>query len=94
MCAFKSIKPSDATPTGGRFGTGINIEYDQAQQWAYIRHQMPSEIILLKCYDTAQGADGSALYCGHVAAQLDEPIDGVPMEPRNSIEVRLVAVWE
>jgi predicted N-acetyltransferase YhbS len=56
---------------------------------------MPDEVILLKCYDSLQGKDGSALYCGHVAVQVDGDDEGIAQElvkPRESIEVRLV-VW-
>lgn len=54
-------------------------------------------MILLKCYDSAQGEDGSALYCAHVAVQVDDDAEGIDpalVKPRESIEVRLVAVWE
>lgn len=58
---------------------------------------MPHEGIFLKCYDSFPGSDGSAMFCGHVAVVVDgdaEGIDPAPVRPRESVEVRLVALCE
>lgn len=97
MLDAKSIDSADVSRHGHLFGIGYDIHHSPKQQWAYIRHQMPDEAILLKCYDTEQGGDGSALYCGHVAVQVDHDMDDVDpglIRPRESIEVRCVALWE
>ncbi|KAI8799834.1 hypothetical protein BJ742DRAFT_793518 [Cladochytrium replicatum] len=96
MLEFHEIGRSDISKHTSMFGTGMDLHYSPIQQWAYIRHQQPDEIIFLKCYDTAQGSDGSALYCGHVAATVDDSEGILPelVKPRESIEVRLVAIWE
>lgn len=97
MLPYPLLPSSDISKHASQFGIGLDIHHSPAQQWAYVRHQMPDEIILLKCYDSAQGADGSALYCGHVAVQVDGDAEGVDPElvrPRESIEVRLVCLWE
>lgn len=63
------------------------------QRWSYIQHQMPSEVIFLRCFDTEMGAGGIAKFCPHVACDvLGEPeLDG-PVVPRTSIELRMVVL--
>ncbi|WVQ81582.1 hypothetical protein IAT38_003706 [Cryptococcus sp. DSM 104549] len=92
-----TLSPDDLGTHASQYGSGIDIHHSPSQQWAYIRHQMPDEAILLKCYDSDQGKNGEVLYCGHVAVQVDDDAVGIPEElvrPRESIEVRLVALWE
>ncbi|KAJ1555613.1 hypothetical protein HK405_015647, partial [Cladochytrium tenue] len=100
MLDFRSMDPvaKDLSRHASIFGIGMDLHHSPAHRWGYIRHQMPDEIIFLKCYDSFQGADGSALYSGHVAADVgDDDRVGVPVDlirARESVEVRLVAVWE
>jgi hypothetical protein len=97
VCSFENLEEGDISRHASQFGVGLDIHHNPKQAWGYIRHQMPDEVILLKCYDSLQGKDGSALYCGHVAVQVDGDDEGIAQElvkPRESIEVRLVAVWE
>ncbi|ORX38976.1 hypothetical protein BD324DRAFT_618077 [Kockovaella imperatae] len=97
MADGRTFTFKDISRHASQYGIGIDIHHSPSQHWSYIRHQMPDEIILLKCYDTAQGSDGSVLYCGHVAVKVDNDADGIAPElvrPRESIEVRLVALWE
>lgn len=92
-----TLSPADISTHASMFGFGHDLHYSSSQQWAYIRHQMPDEAILLKCYDSDQGKNGEVLYCGHSAAQVDHDAEGIMEEivrPRESIEVRLVAIWE
>ncbi|WVQ81625.1 hypothetical protein IAT38_003749 [Cryptococcus sp. DSM 104549] len=96
MLDFTTFSPSDMAKNESMFGTGIQIHHSPAQKWTYVRHQMPDEIVVLLCYDSDQGKDGAALFCGHVAGVIDDS-EGVDQElvcPRESIEVRMVAVWE
>lgn len=100
---FRSLKNESLSTHAHLFGTGYDIHHDPAQQWGYIRHQQPDEIILLKCYDSANehGVKGSGTevpFCAHVAVDVGEQ-DELPLEQgggraRESIEVRLVALWE
>ena len=97
MCPYTHLGKADLSRHASQFGIGYDVHHNPQQEWAYIRHQMPDEVILLKCYDSAQGEDGSALYCAHVAVQVDDDAEGIDpalVKPRESIEVRLVAVWE
>ena len=96
-CSFDSInQKEDLSLHGHLFGVGYDMHHSTKQQWGYIRHQMPDEVLLLKCYDSEQGKDGSALFSAHVAGDVGEQdwIDGEAPLPRESIEVRCVAVWE
>lgn len=97
MLDFRSLQPADLARHGHMFGSGFDIHHSASQSWSYIRHQQPDEIIFLRCYDSFQGEDGSAGYGGHVAVQVDHDEEGIEPElirPRESIEVRLVALWE
>jgi hypothetical protein len=97
MCDYRTTEPSDFAPHASPFGIGLDFFHSTDQQWGYIRHQMPDEIIFLKCYDSLQGVDGSAAYVPHVAFNADDDRSGIAPEldrPRESIEVRLVALWE
>lgn len=97
MCDYRSTTTKDYTPFASPFGTGLDVFPSTSQRWGYIRHQMPNEVIFLKCYDSWQGKDGSALHVPHVAVEVEGEQDGVPEElirPRESIEVRLVALWD
>ncbi|ODN83729.1 hypothetical protein L202_01821 [Cryptococcus amylolentus CBS 6039] len=92
-----TLSPQDLGTHASQFGSGYDIHHSPSQRWAYIRHQMPDEAILLKCYDTDQGKGGEVLWCAHGAGEVDG--DGLADEgeeerPRESVEVRLVAVWE
>jgi hypothetical protein len=64
-----------------------------AQRWNYISHQLPSEAIFLRCYDSWQGRDGKAKFGPHVAGDVTgEKKLELPEVPRTSIEVRLVVL--
>ncbi|WVW79149.1 hypothetical protein I302_101115 [Kwoniella bestiolae CBS 10118] len=92
-----TLRPEDIGTHASQYGFGHDLHHSPNQEWAYIRHQMPDEIILLKCYDSDQGKNGEVLWCGHVAVQVDGDAEGIPEElvrNRESIEVRLVALWE
>lgn len=84
---------------------GHDLHHHPTQEWAYIRHQMPDEVIYLKCYDSANPYDAERRgmwdevpFCAHVAAEVS--VQGnLSWEERGerareSIEVRLVALWE
>jgi hypothetical protein len=97
MLDYHDIDPKNVHHGKSQYGIGMSISHTSAQRWGYVRHQTTDEGILLKCYDSDQGKDGSAKYCGHVACVVDgdaEGIDPALVKPRESIEVRLVALWE
>ncbi|PWN50535.1 hypothetical protein IE53DRAFT_91027 [Violaceomyces palustris] len=77
------------------FGCGMDLHHNLRTKWYFIPEQKTSEVLLLKCYDSLQGADGSALYGAHCAASEVEGLD-VPAsaKPRKSVEMRFVLVWQ
>jgi hypothetical protein len=97
MLDYRSIdQEKDTFLNGNMFGVGIRFFHSPKHQWHYIRHQMPDEVFMFKCYDSLQGSDGSALYACHTAATRDDSED-VPVELRNirqSVEIRMIAIWE
>jgi hypothetical protein len=102
---FKSLLPESISVHANLFGTGHDLHHHPAQEWAYIRHQMPDEVIFLKCYDSAnpyeeerRGKWDEVPFCAHVAVDVGDQ-DDLSWEEgggraRESIEVRLVALWE
>ncbi|WVQ72150.1 hypothetical protein IAR50_001695 [Cryptococcus sp. DSM 104548] len=92
-----TLSPTDIGTHASQYGSGLDIHHSSpsSQRWAYVRHQMPDEAILLKCYDSDQGKRGEVLWCAHGAGEVeDDGIEGQEERPRESVEVRLVAVWE
>lgn len=102
---FTSLRPESISIHGHLFGTGHDLHHHPSQEWAYIRHQMPDEVIFLKCYDSEnpyekerQGKWSDVPFSAHVAVDVGEQ-DDLSWEDgggraRESIEVRLVALWE
>lgn len=96
MLDFRSMESVDVSKHGTMFGVGLDVHHAERQKWSYVRHQGVDEVIFLKCFDSAQGEDGSAKYSAHVAGVLDdsEGVEADKIVPRESVEVRLVALWE
>ncbi|GAA5901896.1 hypothetical protein JCM6882_008703 [Rhodosporidiobolus microsporus] len=80
----------------GSYGTAYSVAHSPNQRWSYISHQKPSEVLMLRCYDSNMGKNGEALFSGHVACDvLNEPkLEGVKEVPRMSVEVRLIVLHE
>ncbi|BGP20102.1 hypothetical protein JCM10213_002647 [Rhodosporidiobolus nylandii] len=97
---FKTMEvEKDILRMAGSYGTAYSVSYSPQQRWGYLSHQMPSETLWLRCYDSNMGRNGEALYTGHVAADiLNEPdpvgLEGKEKVPRISCEVRLVVLHE
>lgn len=65
---------------------------DTRQKWYYMSEQKPNEVLVLKLADTGNENDPSISDgVAHVAAALDGS-DNIE-EPRQSIEVRVMAFW-
>jgi hypothetical protein len=93
MLDFRTIGAGDLSKHASQFGIGMDLHHSPGHRWGYIRHQTPGEVVWLKCFDSLQNGEESALYCGHVAVNVGER-DGDEGVPRESVEVRLVALWE
>lgn len=67
-----------------RTGETYAVTYNPSQRWSYIPAMLPSEALLIKCYDSA--SDGRARFAPHTAfTDPDAPWDA---PPRQSIELR------
>ncbi|KAK4053263.1 hypothetical protein OIO90_004037 [Microbotryomycetes sp. JL221] len=90
VCDFRTLDLKDNTMHfASVYGTGLGVSNNTSQRWHYVRHQMPSEGLLLKCFDSAH-------YAAHVACDVfgEEPVEDAHFveRPRESIEVRLVVL--
>lgn len=85
--------------SSSHFSTFLHADTAQ-QRWSYISHQMPDEVLLLRCYDSEMGADGQALFSAHTAVDVqNEPLPkgidaNTPLVQRTSVEVRLVVLFK
>lgn len=70
--------------------THLPTAFTEQQKWCYISRQMPDEPILLKIYDS-EVRDGDANYAPHTGCDINGEES---LEPRQSIEVRLVVVYK
>ncbi|KAH9823883.1 hypothetical protein DFH28DRAFT_943844 [Melampsora americana] len=100
VCDGRSVRPTELVRCNDYFGEHFSVGYHESQQWYYISDQMPSEPILILCYDSAVDPvlspkmDGlqRATCCPHTAA-LSEGMSN-STESRESIEVRTYAFWD
>jgi hypothetical protein len=70
-------------------GEIYSFQHSDAHRWFYVSDMQPDEVILLKCYDTAD--DGRAIFTGHTGFR--NPACPPDFTPRESIEVRTVVVY-
>ncbi|CAO2655094.1 Nn.00g101580.m01.CDS01 [Neocucurbitaria sp. VM-36] len=63
------------------------ITHGKNHKWYYLSEQNPDEVLLVKCWDTAQGV---VRRCPHSAVRQEANEDG---GPRQSIEVRCLVFW-
>lgn len=70
-------------------GEIYSFQHSDAHRWFTVSDMQPDEVLLLKCYDTAD--DGRAIFTGHTGFRNpDCPPD---FKPRESIEVRAAVVF-
>ncbi|KDQ08749.1 hypothetical protein BOTBODRAFT_165531 [Botryobasidium botryosum FD-172 SS1] len=63
----------------------FNMRYNENLRWYYLREQTPSEVVLIKCFDSATEHGGSRL-CPH--GSFHDPSSPPEAPKRQSIEVR------
>jgi hypothetical protein len=94
ICDASSLGPRQLTVVDlvypDRRGEIYYLAYDPAQRWYYAPDMRVNEAWLIKNYDSAM--DGTARFAAHTA--FDEPSRGVPVHPRESIEVRAFALFD
>lgn len=71
-------------------GETFSVRHNPRHAWVYFPHQLPSEALLIKGYDSA--TDGRARLSFHGA--FDDPSSPPDAPPRESIEVRTLVFWE
>jgi hypothetical protein len=73
-----------------RIGEVQSLRFEAEHRWLYFPEMQASEVMLLKCYDSAK--DGRARFTAHTAFEdPNSPDDAVA---RESIEVRTLAFFE
>ncbi|KAK4702295.1 hypothetical protein P7C70_g3928, partial [Phenoliferia sp. Uapishka_3] len=91
VCDGRTVKATERSVHCGLFGTRTVIHHGTEQKWFYMPRQQVDEFILLKIYDS-HVREGDALDVPHTGCDI-HGFDGLE-RPRESIEVRVVAVYE
>jgi hypothetical protein len=93
LCDARSIAPQDVVASDlvypDRVGETYAFTYNPNHRWYYFPQLEPSEVILLKCYDSKE--DGRARFTAHTA--FEDPTSPPDAPPRESIEVRALVFF-
>jgi len=93
VCDANSIGDKDFVATDlkyeDRTGEIYSICHNSAHRWFYVSRMRPSEVMLLKCFDSA--TNGPARFTAHSAFKIPNAPADAPS--RQSIEVRTVAFF-
>lgn len=94
VCNAESMAAEDFMPTDLKYeertGEIYSIRFNPNHQWFYFSNMEHEEVMLLKCYDSAE--DGRARFTAHSA--FHDPSTPPDAPPRESIEVRTMAFFE
>jgi hypothetical protein len=84
----RSVRSADLVPSDlvypDRTGEIYHVRYNPAHHWFFVRAMQPDEVLLLKCFDSAE--DGRARFAPHSA--FIDPSAPADAPPRESIELR------
>ncbi len=93
ICDARTIASSDLLPSDLVYpdwtGETYAVAFNPRHRWYWFPRQTPSEVVLLKIYDSA--TDGRARLTAHTA--FDDPASPPDAPPRRSIEVRALVFW-
>ena len=93
LCDATSIDPQDLVASDlifrHRVGETYAVTFNPAHRWYYVPEMTPNEALLIKCFDSAE--DGRARFTAHTA--FDDPTSPAGAPPRESIEVRTLAIF-
>ncbi len=93
VCDAQTMGPDDLVAMDliypDRIGEIQSLRFDAGHRWLYFPEMEPSEVLLLKCFDSA--TDGRARFTAHTA--FDDPNTPADVEARESIEVRTLAFF-
>jgi hypothetical protein len=88
VCEAGSINDEDLVPSDlvypNRTGETYGVTYDPAHRWFYVPQMLPSEALLLKCFDSK--TDGRARFTPHTSFLDPTAPQDAPL--RESIELR------
>lgn len=73
-----------------RTGEVYSVAFNPNHRWFYFPRMERDEVLLLKCYDSAE--DGRARFTAHTG--IDDPTSPPDATPRESIEVRTLAFFD
>jgi hypothetical protein len=93
LCDARSVAPGDLIASDllyrDRIGETYNVRYDPAHRWFYAPRMSRDEVLLFRCYDSAE--DGRARFVPHAAFQ--DPTAPPTAIPRESIELRTLVFY-
>ncbi len=93
VCDAQSIDKQDLVATDlkyrDRTGEVYQLTFNPEHRWFYFPNMLPTEVMLIKCYDSAE--DGRARFSAHSAFR--DPTSPPDAAPRESIEVRTLAFF-
>jgi hypothetical protein len=93
LCDARSIAPEHLVPTDlvyrDRVGETYALAADPGHRWYYFPRMTTDEVVLIKCYDSAE--DGRARFAAHGA--FDDPTTPAGARPRESIELRTLVFF-
>jgi hypothetical protein len=93
VCDARTIAAQDWVATELRYpdrrGEVYSVAFNPAHRWYYFPRMEQDEALLIKCYDSAE--DGRARFAAHSA--FDDPTTAPGAPPRQSIEIRTIALF-
>lgn len=93
ICDARSVAFEDLVPAerrhSDRIGEIYQVAFNPAHRWSYFPRMRRDEALVFKCYDSE--TDGRARFTAH--ASFDDPRSLDNAAPRESIEVRTLALW-
>jgi hypothetical protein len=94
LCDVESVAPGDLVAADlvyrDRTGENYLMTYHPSHRWFYLPEMQPHEVLLLKCYDSAE--DGRARFMPHTA--FVDPTAPTDIPPRESIELRTFVFYD
>lgn len=93
VCDARSVAPGDLIASDliykDRLGETYNVRYNSAHRWYYAPRMSRDEVLLFRCYDSAE--DGRARFVPHAA--FEDPTAPPAALPRESIELRTLVFY-
>ncbi|MEH2401807.1 CmcJ/NvfI family oxidoreductase [Nostoc sp.] len=93
VCDAQSIAPTDLVASDLVYrdyvGESYLITYNPTHQWFYFPQMQPSEVLLFKCFDSAES--GRARFAAHTG--FDDPTSPPNAPARESIELRTLVFY-